>query len=154
MGKSIGGDRYDGCYGKNYNLLNVETQLELFEQYTTAMEKKLEEEDNLENNPSRPSHEQGLSTDSDESQVNNKTPDEPSLTVTNAITNDDELKVGDRVRYVGKKNSDYSKDEIMEVVKIAVHWSGNQVTCNYSRGWTTWISEGYWKKINSEQDHD
>lgn len=106
----------------------------------------------------------GESTGSDESQANNDSTSESSPTVicgavsfrTNTVTNDedDELKVGDRVKYVGNKNREYYKDEVMEVVKVAVHWTGNQVTCNHSRGWTTWISEGCLKKINAEQDHD
>ncbi len=46
--ESIGGVECDGSDGKSYSLLNVETQLELFEQYTTAIEKELKEKDNLE----------------------------------------------------------------------------------------------------------
>ena len=72
----------------------------------------------------------------------------------NPITDDedDELKVGDRVRYVGKKNREYYGDEIMEVVKIAVHWTGNQLTCNHSKGWSTWIPEVCLKKVEQEKD--
>lgn len=156
--ESTANDKCDGSDGKNYSLLNVETQLELFEQYTTAVEKELEKEEKLENNPSQPSREQGLSTDSDRLQANDKTPDEPSPTVicgavsfrTNTITNDedDELKVGDKVRYIGKKKREYYGVEVMEVVQIKKHWTGNQITCNHSKGWTTWISENSLKKIN------
>ena len=147
--ESTGGDGSDGCYGKTYNLLNLEVKLAQIEQYTTAVETELREKEHLENNPSPASQEQAQGTDGEELQVNSPTVKEPSPSVINTITNDedDELKVGDKVIYVGKKNREYYGDEIMEVVKIAVHWTGNQLTCNHSRGWTTWIPELYLKKV-------
>ena len=59
-----------------------------------------------------------------------------------------------KVRYVGKKNREYYGNEIMEVVKVAVHWTGNQLTCNHSKGWTTWIPEVCLKKVKQEKDNE
>ena len=42
----------------------------------------------------------------------------------------------------------------MEVVKISVHWTVNQVTCSYDKGWTTWLTESDLKKVKPEKDHD
>ncbi len=146
--ESTGSDECYGCDAKNYSLLNLEIQLELVEYYTTGVEKELEEKDNLENNPSPVSPEQAQTND-DESQVNDNADKEPSPTVTNTVTDDedDELKVGDKVIYVGKKYQESIGNQVMEVVKISVHWTGNQVTCSYDRGWTTWIPESCLKKV-------
>ena len=148
--KSYGSDGSDGCYGKTYSLLNLEIQLAQVEQYTTALEKELEEKDNLENNPSPASSEQAQSNN-DESQVNDNTPNEPSSSVTNTVTDDEDegLKVGDKVIYVGKKYQESIGNQVMEVVKISVHWTGNQITCKYHKGWTTWIPENCLKKVES-----
>ncbi len=151
--KSTGGDGCYGCDRKSYSLFNLETQLELVEHYTTVMERELEEKENLENHPSKSSRSQAQKTENNESQVNDNAANEPSSSVTNTITDDedDELKVGDRVRYVGKKEREYYGDEVMEVVKISVHWTGNQITCSSSKGWTTWISENCLKKVELQR---
>ena len=70
------------------------------------------------------------------------------------MTDDGGLKVGDRVIYVGKKYRESIGNQVMKVVKISVHWTGNQVTCSYDKGWTTWIRSGSLKKIKPEKDHD
>ncbi len=120
------------------------------------MERELREKDNLEEKPSPASAEQAQGTDSGESQVNDNAANEPSPTVicgavsfrTNTFTDeDDELKVGDKVIYVGKKYRESIGNQVMEVVKISVHWTGNQLTCSYDRGWTTWIPENCLKKV-------
>lgn len=49
------------------------------------------------------SHSKEQSTDSAELQGNNNKPNEPSSSVTNPVTEDEELKVGDKIIYVGKK---------------------------------------------------
>ena len=41
-------------------------------------------------------------------------------------------------------------NQVMEVVKISVHWAGNQVTCKYHKGWTTWLAESSLKKVSSD----
>ena len=151
MDESTGGDRCDGCDGKTYNLLNVATKLAQIEQYTTVMEKELSEKDNLEENPSPSSQEQAQSTEGDELQENGYKAKEPASSVTNE---DKGLKVGDRVRYVGKKYRESIGNQVMEVVKISVHWTGNQVTCSYDKGWTTWLTENSLKKVKPEKDHD
>jgi len=110
------------------------------------MERALEEKENLGNNLSPSSQEQAQSIDSDESQVNDNIDIEPSPSVTNTVT-DDELKVGDKVIYVGKKYQESIGNQVMEVVKISVHWTGNKVTCSYDKGWTTWLPESFLKKI-------
>ena len=159
--ESTGGDRCYGCDAKSYSLFNLGIQLAQAEYYTTALEKELEEKDNLEEKPSPESPEQGQSTENDRLQANGHTDNghtdnEPAPTVINPVTDEDDegLKVGDKVIYVGKKNREYYKDEVMEVVKIAVHWTGNQLTCHHSRGWTTWIPEGSLKKVKLGKDHD
>ena len=148
-GESTGGDKCYGCDAKTYNLLNLEIQLALVEQYTTALEKELREKENLENNPLEASSEQAQGTDGDRLQANGHTDNESAPTVTNTVTDDeeDELKVGDKVIYVGKKYQESIGNQVMEVVKISVHWTGNQVTCSYDRGWTTWIPESSLKKV-------
>ena len=147
--ESTGSDRYYGCDEKSYSLLNLETQLAQVEQYTTALEKELEKKENLEEKPSQSSPEQAQTTDGNELQENSNTEKEPSQSVTNTVTDDeeDELKVGDKVIYVGKKYQESIGNQVMEVVKISVHWTGNQVTCSYDRGWTTWIPEVCLKKV-------
>ncbi len=162
--ESTGGDECYGCDAKIYNLLNLEIQLAQIEQYTTAMERELEEKENLEEKPSYAeryplgpeSKEQAQSTDGDRLQENGNIDNEPAPTVTNPVTDDedDELKVGDKVIYVGKKYQESIGNQVMEVVKISVHWTGNQITCSYDRGWTTWIPESSLKKAKPEKDHD
>ncbi len=144
-----GGDRCYGCDAKNYSLFNLETQLELVEYYTTGMEKELEEKENLEEKPSPASAEQAQKTEGDRLQANGHTDNEPSPSVTNTVIDDEDegLKVGDKVIYVGKKYQESIGNQVMEVVKISVHWTGNQITCSYSKGWTTWIPENCLKKI-------
>ena len=151
-------DRYDS---KTYNLLKVETQLAQVEQYTTGLERELQEkahrplggllrvrteqEETLDKKPSPSSPEQAQTTEGDRLQSNSKTTKKPSLKVTNDENRG--LKVGDRVIYVGKKYRESIGNQVMEVVKISVHWTGNQVTCKYSKGWTTWLAESSLKKI-------
>ncbi len=62
--------------------------------------------------------------------------------------------MGDKVIYVGKKYRESIGNQVMSVVKISVHWTGNQVTCSYDKGWTTWIPEGSLKKVRQEKDQD
>ncbi len=147
--ESTGGDGSDGCDAKSYSLLNLETQLAQIEHYTTALEKELEEKDNLEEKRSPASPEQAQGTENDESQVNSPTVKEPSPTVAPTVTDDEdeELKVGDKVIYVGKKYQESIGNQVMEVVKISVHWTGNQITCSYHKGWTTWLAESSLKKV-------
>ena len=83
--------------------------------------------------------------DGEELQENGHTAKEPSPSVTN--DENQGLKVGDKVRYVGKKYRESIGNQVMEVVKISVHWTGNQVTCKYSKGWTTWLAESSLKKV-------
>ena len=92
--ESTDSDECDSSDGKIYNLLNVETQLELVEQYTTAIEKELKEQEKVENNPSQSSQEQDGSTASDRLEVNDNSTDEPSPAVTNSVTNDEGLNQG------------------------------------------------------------
>ncbi len=148
--ETTGGDRCYGCDSKVYNLFNLETQLELVEYYTTGMERELREKENLEEKPSQSSQEQAQGNDGDRLQANGHTDNEPAPTVTNTITDDEdeELKVGDRVIYVGKKYQESIGNQVMEVVQISVHWTGNQLTCSYDRGWTTWIPESSLKKVD------
>ncbi len=162
--ETTGGDECYGCDSKVYSLLNLETQLVQIEQYTTAMETELREKDNLEEKRSQDPPEQSQSTEGDRLQANGHTDNEPAPTVicgavsfrTNTVTEDEDakLKVGDRVRYVGKKYQESIGNQVMSVVKISVHWTGNQVTCSYDKGWTTWIPENSLKKIKPEKDHD
>ncbi len=153
--ESTASDKCDGSDGKSYSLLNVEIQLAQIEHYTTALEKELQEKENFENNPSPASAEQAQKNDGDRLQANGYTDNEPAPTVTNH--EDEELKVGDRVIYVGKKYQESIGNQVMSVVKISVHWSGNQVTCSYDqpeglalrdRGWTTWIPENSLKRVD------
>ncbi len=152
MDGSIGGDRCYGCDSKTYNLLNLETQLVQVKQYTTALKTELREKENLEEKPSPASAEQAQGNNGDRLQANGHTDNEPAPTVINPVTDeeDEELKVGDRVIYVGKKYRESIGNQVMEVVKISVHWTGNQVTCSYDRGWTTWLTENSLKKIDQE----
>ncbi len=155
--ESTGGDECYGCDRKVYSLLNLEIQLAQIEQYTTALDRELREKENLEENPSYAERyplgqalsEQAQGTEGDRLQVNDNTLNEPSPTVTNTVTDDedDELKVGDKVIYVGKKYQESIGNQVMEVVKISVHWTGNQITCKYHKGWTTWLAESSLKKI-------
>ncbi len=147
--ETTGGDRCYGCDEKNYSLLNLETQLAQVEQYTTALETELREKDNLEEKPSPASAEQAQGTEGDRLQANGSADNESAPTVTKTATEDedDKLKVGDKVIYVGKKYQESIGNQVMEVVKISVHWTGNQLTCSYDRGWTTWIPESSLKKI-------
>ncbi len=152
MDGSTGGDRCDGSDAKVYSLLNVETELAQIEQYTTVMKKELEAKENLDKKPSyaeryplgQSSPEQAQTTDTNKLQVNSNESKKPSPTVTKE---DKGLKVGDLVRYVGKKYRESIGNQVMEVVKISVHWTGNQVTCKYTKGWTTWIPENSLKKV-------
>ncbi len=156
--ESTGSDKCYGCDRKSYSLFNLGIQLAQVESYTTALETELRENENLEEKPSSASAEQAQSTDSDELQVNSPTVKEPSPTVicgavsfrTNPVTDDedDELKVGDKVIYVGKKYQESIGNLVMKVVKISVHWTGNQLTCSYDRGWTTWIPENCLKRVD------
>ena len=178
--ETTGSDGSDGCYGKTYSLFNLETQLAQVEQYTTVMERELQEKEELENHPSyadaeryplgqvspeqaqhldwvcwgNPSTPLGQNTEGDESQANDNVAKEPSSSVTNPITNDEdeELKVGDKVIYVGKKYQESIGNQVMEVVKISVHWTGNLITCSYDRGWTTWLPENSLKKVKERED--
>ncbi len=143
--ETTGGDECDGCDSKTYSLLNVETKLAQVEQYTTAMGRELRGKENLDKKPSPSSQEQAQRTDGDGLQVNRPTAKEPASSVTNNENRG--LKVGDRVRYVGKKYRESIGNQVMEVVKISVHWTGNQVTCKYSKGWTTWLAESSLKKV-------
>ena len=151
--ESTGGDRCDGCEDKTSSLLNVETQLAQVEQYTTGLEKELGEKENLAQNPSYAeryplgpaSPKQAQTIDNDRLQVNSYESKNPSQSVTKEENKG--LKVGDKVIYVGKKYRESIGNQVMEVVKISVHWTGNQVTCKYNKGWTTWIPEGYLQKI-------
>ena len=155
--ESTGGDRCDGCDDKTSSLLNVETKSTQVEQYTTIRSKELEEKDNLEEKPSYAeryplgpaSPEQAQSTDNDKSQVNGNVAKKPSPSVTKE--EDRGLKVGDKVRYVGKKYRESIGNQVMEVVKISVHWTGNQVTCSYDKGWTTWLTESSLQKVESQR---
>ncbi len=115
-----------------------------------SSEERTEQEENFENNPSPSSQEQAKSIDSDKSQVNGNASKEPAPSVTKE---DKGLKVGDQVRYVGKKYRESIGNQVMEVVKISVHWTGNQVTCSYDKGWTTWLKESSLKKVKPEKDH-
>ena len=90
--------------------------------------------------------------DGEELQVNGNVAKKPSPSVTKE--EDKRLKVGDKVIYVGKKYRESSGNQVMEVVKISVHWTGNQVTCSYDKGWTTWLTESSLKKVKPEKDHD
>ena len=152
MDERTGGDGSDGCNSKTYNLLNLETQLAQVEQYTTGLERELGEKENLDKEPSyaeryplgQASLEQAKTIESDRLQGNSPTTKKPSQSVTKE---DKGLKVGDRVRYVGKKYRESIGNQVMEVVKISVHWTGNQVTCSYDRGWTTWLTESSLKKV-------
>ncbi len=147
--ETTGGDECYGCDSKTYSLLNLETQLELVEQYTTALDRELREKENLEEKTSQASSEQAQKNDGDRLQANGHTDNEPAPSVTNSVTNDDddELKVGDKVIYVGKKYQESIGNQVMEVVKISVHWTGNQITCKYQKGWTTWLTENSLKKV-------
>ncbi len=159
--ETTGGDRCYGCDAKSYSLLNLETQLIQIEQYTTALETELREKENLEDKPSyaeryplgQVSPEQAQSTDNHELQGNSNTAKEPSPSVTSTVTNDDDegLKVGDKVIYVGKKYQESIGNQVMEVVKISVHWTGNKVTCSYDKGWTTWLTESSLQKVESQR---
>ena len=143
--ESTASDECYGCDSKTYNLLNVETKLAQIEQYTTAVEKELREKENLDKEPSTASPEQAKTIDTNKLQVNIPTAKKPSPTV---IKEEDKgLKVGDRVIYVGKKYRESIGNQVMEVVKISVHWTGNQVTCKYNKGWTTWLAESSLKKV-------
>ena len=150
--ESTGGDRCDGYDRKTYNLLNVETQLAQVEQYTTGLEKELKEKQTLDKKPSyaeryplgQSSPEQAQTIEGDELEANSSTAKEPAPSVTKE---DKGLKVGDKVRYVGKKYRESIGNQVMEVVKISVHWTGNQVTCKYSKGWTTWLAESSLEKV-------
>ena len=148
MDESIGSDECDGCYGKTYSLLDLEIKLVQIEHYTTALEKELREKENLENHSSPASPEQAQTTDNDELQSSSNIPNQPSPTFTNPIPKDENegLKVGDKVIYVGKKHRESIGNQVMKVVKISVHWTGNQVTCSYDKGWTTWIPENCLKR--------
>ena len=127
MDESLTSDECYGCDRKVYRLLDLEIQLVQIELYTTALERELEEKEELEN--------------------------ESSPTISNPIPDDEDakLKVGDRVRYVGKKYQESIGNQVMSVVKISVHWTGNQVTCSYDRGWTTWIPESSLKKNKARE---
>ncbi|MGK7948468.1 MAG: phage/plasmid primase, P4 family [Xenococcaceae cyanobacterium] len=140
--ESTGGDGCYGCDDKTYSLLNVESKLAQVEQYTTELERELREKQTLDKEPSQ---EQAQNTDGDELQENGHTAKKPSPSVTN--DENQGLKVGDRVRYVGKKYRESIGDRVMEVVKILVHWTGNQITCKYSKGWTTWLAESSLEKV-------
>jgi len=144
--ESTGSDRCYRVDDKKYNLLEVETRLAQVEQYTTALEKELREQENLEQKRAQPSGQKTQSTEGDETQVTVAKTKEPVSTFT---YDDGGLKVGDRVRYVGKKHREYYEDEVMEVVEIKRHWTGNQITCNSRRrkGWTTWIAESCLQKV-------
>ena len=146
MDESTVSDECDGCDGKSYSLLNLEIKLAQIEQYTTVLEKKLKEKENLGNNPSQPLGSQVQSTDSAELQGKGNTSNEPATSMRNTVT-DEGLKVGDKVIYVGKKHRESIGNQVMEVVKISVHWTGNQVTCSYDKGWTTWLPENSLKKV-------
>ena len=156
--ESTGGDECYGCDDKTYGLLNVETKLAQVERYTTVMGRELGEKENLEEKPSyaeryplgQASPEQVKSTDSDKSQVNSNVAKKPSQSVTKEENKG--LKVGDKVRYVGKKYRESIGNQVMEVVKISVHWTGNQVTCKYTKGWTTWLAESSLEKVKQDKD--
>ena len=105
------------------------------------MEKELSEKDNRNQEPSP---EQAKTIESDRLQGNSPTTKKPLPSVTKE---DNGLKIGDRVRYVGKKYRESIGNQVMEVVKISVHWTGNQVTCKYSKGWTTWLAESSLEKV-------
>ena len=143
--ETIASDECDGYDSKSYNLLNVETKLVQVEQYTTGLERELQGKENLDREPSQASTEQAQIIDSDKSQVNGNASKKLEPTVTKE--EDKRLKVGDRVRYVGKKYRESIGNQVMEVVKISVHWTGNQVTCKYTKGWTTWVAESSLKKV-------
>ena len=145
--ESTASDECYGCDDKTYNLLNLEIRLAQVEQYTTAVEKELREKDNFEEKPSPSSPEQAQTIEGDELEVNGNVAKEPSPTVTN--DENQGLKVGDRVRYVGKKYRESIGNQIMEVVKISVHWTGNQATCKYNKGWTTWLAESSLEKVKA-----
>ena len=148
--ETTAGDECDGYDSKTYSLLNVESKLAQIEQYTTGLETELKEKENLDKEPSPASPEQAQSTDNDKSQVNGNVAKKPSPSVTKE--EDRGLKVGDKVRYVGKKYRESIGNQVMEVVKISVHWTGNQVTCKYTKGWTTWLAESSLKKVEQEKD--
>ncbi|MGK7949643.1 MAG: hypothetical protein AB4368_12835 [Xenococcaceae cyanobacterium] len=151
--KSTGRGGCDGSDGKSCSLFNLELQLELVEYYTTGMEKELEEKDNLKNNPSPASAEEAQKTEDDRLQENGNKDNEPAPTVTNTVPDDEDegLKVGDKVIYVGKKYQESIGNQVMEVVKISVHWTGNLITCSYDRGWTTWLTENSLKKAEPQR---
>ncbi len=175
MDESTGGDRCDGCDNKTSSLLNVETKSTQVEHYTTIRSKELEEKDYLENNPSyaeryplgQASPEQAQTIEGDGAykhlgrpqvtaphklEVNIPTAKEPSSSVTKEENQG--LKVGDKVKYVGEKYRESIGNQFIEVVKISVNWTGNQVTCSYDKGWTTWLKESSLKKVKPEKDHD
>ena len=106
---------------------------------------RTEQEETLDKKPSPLSSEQAQSTDGDGLQVNGHASKEPASSVTN--DENQGLKVGDKVRYVGKKYRESIGNQVMEVVKISVHWTGNQVTCSYDKGWTTWLTESSLEKV-------
>ncbi len=143
--ETLAGDECDRCDSKTYSLLNVETKLAQVEQYTTAMERELEEKENLDKKPSPALLEQTQSIEGDELEVNGNVAKKPSPSVTKEENQG--LKVGDKVRYVGKKYRESIGNQVMEVVKISVHWTGNQVTCKYNKGWTTWLAESSLEKV-------
>ena len=145
--ESIVSDGSDGYDSKTYNLLNLESQLAQVEQYTTELERELKEKDNL---AQESSPEQAQKTEDDELQENGHTTKKPSQSVTN--DENQGLKVGDKVRYVGKKYRESIGNQVMEVVKISVHWTGNQITCKYNKGWTTWLAESSLERVKQEKD--